>query len=62
MNHKIRITTPFPTDAEFIRILEITPADVAYVNRLMKKMGLRKSAPNRRSATSGPSARQPKAR
>ena len=42
MKHKIHITTPYPTTEEVIRILGISPADVAYVDRLMVKIGLPK--------------------
>ena len=42
MKHKIVITTPYPTDEEVIRILGMTPAEVAYVDRLMVKIGLPK--------------------
>ena len=48
MKHKIVITTPYPTDEEVIRILGISPLDVAYVDRLMVKLGLPK--PVRRNA------------
>ena len=42
MKHKIHITTPYPTTEEVIRILGMTPADVAYVDQLMVKIGLPK--------------------
>ena len=42
MNQKIVITTPYPTTEDVIRILGMTPADVAYVDRLIQKIGLPK--------------------
>ena len=56
MKHKIVITTPYPTDEEVIRILGMTPAEVAYVDRVMVKIGLPKAvrhnpAPVRSSRT-----------
>jgi len=56
MNHKIRITTPYPTTEEVIRVLEMTPADIKYVDQLLKKHASRKSATARPSPS--PSRRE----
>ena len=57
MKHKIVITTPYPTDEEVIRILGISPEDVASVDRLMVKLGLPK--PVRRNPAPARSSRTP---
>ena len=57
MKQKIVITTPYPTEADVIRILGMTPADVAYVDQLIQKIGLPK--PVRRNPAPVRSSRTP---
>ena len=58
MKHKIVITTPYPTDEEVIRILGISPEDVAYVDRLMVKIGLPKPIRQSPVASAAPKGRR----